>query len=71
MCACVGSCGCCFFCFVFFAVSVLQVKKARWRETFLLSCALLLPVFGGVWVCQECYSLYVDLAIFCCVSVAS
>ncbi len=71
MCACaVGSCGCCFFLF-FFLVSILQVKKARWREMFLLSCALLLPVFGGVWVCQDCYSLYVDLAFFCCVSVAS
>lgn len=56
---------------VFFYVALLlQAKKARWRETLLLSCALLLPVFGGVWVCQDCCSLYVDLAVFGCVSVA-
>jgi len=50
----------------FFAISVLQAKKVRWRETVMLSCSLLLPVFGGVWVCQECCSLYVDLAVFSC-----
>lgn len=39
---------------VFFSAALLlQAKKARWREAPLLSCALLLPVFGGVWVCQD------------------